>query len=131
VNEALVFYDRLRAAGLRLDAFIVNRVLPHPQLTAPALRAELEPQPRLARLGPVERDAAFAALDTAVDYLARASQSQARELERLRSRAPETAVALLPLLAHEASSLTALRAIGNELDGSAKAPAAQRSASGT
>jgi hypothetical protein len=37
----------------------------------------------------------------------------------------------LPLLAHEASSLTALRAIGNELNGSAKAPAAQRSASGT
>ena len=115
VNEALTFFARLREAGLRLDGFIANRVLPAPTLVGPALHREIDAQPRVAKWSPIEHAAALAALDSAVDYLDRAAAAQARELQRLATQAPGIPLATLPLLAHEASSLTALRTIGDHL----------------
>jgi anion-transporting ArsA/GET3 family ATPase len=123
VDEALTFFERLRDASLRLDGFIANRVLPAPALVGPDLHREIDGQPRLAGSSPREHAEALAALDVAVDHLTRAAQAQLRELARLGQSAPGVPIVKLPLLSHEASSLTALRAIGDHLAGDRRAGA--------
>jgi anion-transporting ArsA/GET3 family ATPase len=115
IDEALTFFERLSSAGLRLDGFIANRVLPAPALRGPPMHQELESLPKLASFRPHEQTAAITALDAAVDFLAQAAEAQLRELQRLGERAPGVPIIQLPLLSHEASSLTALRAIGDHL----------------
>jgi hypothetical protein len=124
VNEALAFHKRLVSAGLHLDAFVANRVLPAPGLEAAALVQELAHTPRFAQWPAGEREAARAALVEATTYLGRAAAAQARELERLAAGAHGVPIATLPLLPHEASSLTALRTLGNQLGGRTATPAA-------
>jgi hypothetical protein len=113
----LTFFARLREAGLRLDGFIANRVLMSPTLVGPALHREIDNQPRVTKWSPIEHAAALGSLDVAVNFLDRAARAQGRELQRLAARAPGVPIAKLPLLAHEASSLTALRTIGDYLAG--------------
>jgi anion-transporting ArsA/GET3 family ATPase len=121
VNEALYFFERLRQAGLTLDAFVANRVLPAPGLAELAeVEAQVEAQPQLSGWPASERQAAVALLGEAADYLARSARAQRAELDRLAARAPGIPVLQVPLLAHEASSLGALRAIGDRLAGAAE-----------
>ncbi len=107
VNEALYFASRLRAAGLPLNGFVANRVLPAPGLTeAHELRARL----------PQASDAAIRELTATAEYLQRLSEAQRREIARLAHDAPGTDIATVPLLAHDVSSLGALRTIGDHLE---------------
>jgi anion-transporting ArsA/GET3 family ATPase len=118
VSEALYFFDRLSRAGLALDAFVANRVLPAPALADLAeLRFHLQKQPQLRHWPSEEREAAIDLFGGAAAYLARTARSQRRELDRLADKAPQVPVLKVPLLAHEASSLGALRAIGEHLAG--------------
>ena len=126
VSEALYFFDRLSRAGLTLDAFVANRVLPAPPLADLAeLRAHLQAQPQLRSWPTPEREAAIDLFGGAAAYLARTARSQRRELDRLAERAPRVPVLEVPLFAHDASSLSALREIGERLVGSTN-PAAER-----
>jgi anion-transporting ArsA/GET3 family ATPase len=120
VEEALFFFQRLRAGGLGLDAFVANRVVPAAQVVPPAeISARLEAylasqgQP----LSPADREAAARALAATADHLGRVAESQRRELERLAQRAPDVPVLQVPLLAHEPASAAALRSIGDRLAG--------------
>jgi anion-transporting ArsA/GET3 family ATPase len=116
VDEALYFSDRLSSAGLTMDAFIANRVLPAAGLTdAEALRARLDQQPALQGWSAAERDAAARDLAVSAAYLSAASTSQHEQLDRLRARAPSVPLYQIPLFAHEAASADALRAIGDRL----------------
>ncbi len=116
VNEALYFFERLTQAGLTLDAFVANRLLPAPGLSElEEVRTQLEAQPQLQGWPASQRQTASALLGNAADYLARSARSQRRELDRLAERAPRIPILQVPLLAHEASSLSALRAIGDRL----------------
>jgi anion-transporting ArsA/GET3 family ATPase len=118
VNEALYFQERLQRAGLALDAFVANRVLPAPGLVDPAdLEAHLFALPALGSWSPAERAAAAADLGTAAEYLARTAESQRRQLTRLHQRAPGVPVLEIPLLAHDVSSMAALRSLGEHLGG--------------
>jgi anion-transporting ArsA/GET3 family ATPase len=118
VNEALYFFERLSQAGLTLDAFVANRVLPAPGLAdLESLSAQIEEQPALQGWPADQRQAAIAQLAAAADYLSRSARAQHRELDRLAQRAPRVPILQVPLLAHEASSLPALRAIGDRLAG--------------
>ncbi len=125
VNEALIFHDRLREAGLRLDGFIANRVLPDAGAAEEASRnelaAELGRHPKVIAQTPIERADAFSALDGALAYLRCATASQRRQIDRLAASAPGIPIAELPLLPHEASSLSALRLIGESLAGAGAA----------
>jgi anion-transporting ArsA/GET3 family ATPase len=123
VNEALVFYERLKQAGLRLDAFVANRVLPAPGLEALGMVEALGQTPRFSSWSANEKAAVEAAFLPTVAYLQRAAEAQARELERLQGRAHGVPIVTLPLLPHEASSLTALHTLGNQLSGRATTPA--------
>jgi anion-transporting ArsA/GET3 family ATPase len=129
VEEALFFVERLRTAGLNLDAFVANRVLPTSALVAPdEIRAHLEAhfaghptadgqggQLGWASWPPADQEAAARALAGAADHLTRLGQSQRRELERLSTRAPGVPVLEVPLLAHDPASAAALRTIGDRL----------------
>jgi anion-transporting ArsA/GET3 family ATPase len=126
VNEALYFFERLSQAGLSLDAFVANRVLPPPGLAdAQDLRAQLDAQPALRSWPPEQRASAADLLGQAAHYLSRTARAQRRELERLAGRAPAIPILEVPLLAHEASSLPALRAIGDRLGNPAGTAPAQ------
>ena len=93
VSEALYFFDRLAQAGLTLDAFVANRVLPAPPLADLAeLRAHLQAQPQLRSWPTPEREAAIDLFGGAAGYLARTARSQRRELDRLAERAPRVPV---------------------------------------
>ena len=129
VNEALYFFERLAQAGLALDAFVANRVLPAPGLSElEEVRAQIEAQPALRGWPTDARQEAIGLLGSAADYLARSARSQRRELDRLAQRAPSVPVLQIPLLAHEASSLPALRAIGDRLQPAATRPSASDAA---
>ncbi|HEY0715701.1 MAG TPA: ArsA-related P-loop ATPase [Polyangia bacterium] len=117
VNEALTFFERLNTAGLRLDGFVANRVLAPPGLDAGAISERLGQQPDFARWTADERASTTQALSVSIDFLTRAARAQQRELDRLRGRAPHVPLHSLPLLSHEASSLAALRALGDRLGG--------------
>ena len=118
VDEALFFVDRLRGAGLRLDAFVANRVLPAPGLLDPDdVRAGVAALPALRGWSEEARAAATRELGAAAAYLGRAARSQRRQLGRLHERAPGVPIVEIPLLAAEASSPAALRAIGDRLAG--------------
>jgi anion-transporting ArsA/GET3 family ATPase len=120
VNEALYFHERLAQAGLTLDAFVANRVLPRPGLTdEAALAAQLAAQPALQTWSAVERDEAGRALAAAAHYLSAAAESQRAQLARLRARAGGVPLVTLPLLAHEPASAGTLRIIGDHLAGTA------------
>jgi anion-transporting ArsA/GET3 family ATPase len=120
VNEALYFVERLGQAGLTLDAFVANRMLPAPGLTQPGdLRGPLDAQPALRAWPASERESAIDLLAAAAGYLAKTAHAQRRELDRLAQRAPTVPILQIPLLAHEPSSLPALRAIGDRLAGGA------------
>jgi len=114
VSEALFFAARLREAGLHLEAFIANRVLPVISLTdEPTLRE------RLTGCGarPLDVDAGVTALAALADHLARLASAQRRELVRLHHEAPGVALAVVPLLAGDVSTLDSLRKIGEHLVG--------------
>jgi hypothetical protein len=98
-------------------------VLPAPALDGATLFDQLAHTPRLAHWSPHEREAARAALSEGTGYLAAAAAAQTRELERLAAGARGIPIATLPLLPHEASSLTALRTLGSQLDGRLTTPA--------
>jgi anion-transporting ArsA/GET3 family ATPase len=117
VNEALTFFERLHQAGLRLDGFVANRVISPPGIDANILATRIGEEPGFARWTPAERAATTQALAVSVDFLTRAAHAQQRELDRLRGRAPHVPLHTLPLLSHEASSLAALRALGDHLSG--------------
>ena len=123
VNEALTFYQRLSEAGLRLDSFVANRVLRPPAPGARAIADDLFQLPRFSHFSPLERAGASAALGAAIDFLTRAADAQQRELDRLARSAPGIPIATLPLRPHEASSLTALRSLGDRLAGVHPTPA--------
>jgi anion-transporting ArsA/GET3 family ATPase len=126
VNEALYFHQRLREAGLTLDAFVANRVLPRPGLTdEAALRAHLAAQPALQGWPAAERDQAGRALADAARYLAAAAESQRAQLARLRAREGRLPLLTVPLLPHDPDSASALRIIGEHLAGApgARSPA--------
>jgi anion-transporting ArsA/GET3 family ATPase len=117
VDEALFFVERLRAGGLRLEAFVANRVLPAPGLEDEvAVQAQLAAAP-LPGWSAAEREAAGHELAAAAAYLARAAHSQRQQLGRLQARAPGVPIVELPLLASEATSPAALRAMGDRLAG--------------
>ncbi len=118
VNEALYFFERLTEAGLSLDAFVANRVLPAPGLAdLQEVRGHLDAQPALRAWPGEQRASAADVLSQAALYLSRTARAQRREIERLAERAPAIPILQVPLLAHEASSLPALRAIGDCLGG--------------
>jgi anion-transporting ArsA/GET3 family ATPase len=129
VEEALFFFERLKTAGIALDAFVANRVLPVPGVTGKeALTAALAGHPALASWTAGERNSSIAALEAAAEFLSRAAESQRRELARLGERAPGVPLVEVPLLSHEPASAEALRAIGDCLGGSA--PVAPLAAAG-
>jgi anion-transporting ArsA/GET3 family ATPase len=123
VNEALYFFERLTEAGLSLDAFVANRVLPAPGLAeAQDVRRHLAAAPALRSWPPEQLGSAADLLSHAALYLSRTARSQRRELDRLAQRAPSVPILQIPLFAHEASSLASLRAIGDRLGAPSSAP---------
>jgi anion-transporting ArsA/GET3 family ATPase len=116
VDEALYFHGRLHDAGVPLGAFIANRVQPAPGLTeADALATALRADPAFGGLS----DAAIAEATLQLEPLARAfalrHDSERRELERLGTRAPGTAVTRVPLLDLDVDNLVELRVVGEAL----------------
>ena len=129
VEEALFFFEQLRRAGIHLDAFVANRVLPMPGLVGrDALTAALAGHPALASWSTAERSASIATLENAAEYLARTAEAQRRELARLQERAPAVPLLEIPLLSHEPASAAALRSIGDRLAGAASAGTAAATA---
>jgi anion-transporting ArsA/GET3 family ATPase len=125
VNEALYFFERLTEAGLALDAFVANRVLPAPGLAEPhEVRSHLASLPALRSWSPEQVEVAGDLLSNAALYLSRTARSQRRQIERLAERAPSIPILQIPLFAHEASSLPALRAIGDHLGAPVGLPSA-------
>jgi anion-transporting ArsA/GET3 family ATPase len=118
VDEALYFHSRLRSAGLTLDAFVANRVLPTPGLAATeAIRRELAQLPGLSGLPPDELEAGVQALGETAAFLARTAAAQRSELARLHERDPEVPLLEIPLLPREPASAQSLRTIGDRLAG--------------
>ncbi len=114
VEEAEFFAARLADGQFAVDALVVNRVHPHYCDADPAtLReraAELAARPgdAAARLG-----AQYANLADFEDVAAR----ERRELEGLEQRIGDASVAHVPELGHDVHDFTALRAVGEPLDG--------------
>jgi anion-transporting ArsA/GET3 family ATPase len=118
VDEALYFHSRLRAAGFSLDAFVANRVLPAPGLTAvEAIRREVAQLPGVATWPPAQLDAATRALGDSAAFLAQTAEAQRNELARLHERDPEVPLLEIPLLPREPASAQSLRIIGDRLAG--------------
>lgn len=116
VNEALFFHERLREAGLALEAFIANRVLPPPAVVDPErLREQLITLPGVRALDPSEQATGLDDLAAAVEYLTQTAVSQRQQIARLHERDPDVPVVELPLLAHEVSTLAALATIAGGL----------------
>ena len=117
VDEALYFEQRLRASGIRLAAFIVNRVHGRPGMSdVDELAAHLRARPELRALsdGDIERVAAPLAR-TALEAQ-QLCDSEDREIERLRAASPGTTLFRVPLLEEEVATLATLKRVGDCLD---------------
>jgi anion-transporting ArsA/GET3 family ATPase len=116
VDEALYFHGRLRDAGVPLGGFIANRVQAAPGLTdADGLAGALRASPSFADLSApqiAEASARLAALGRTFGALA---ESERREIDRLATRAPGTAITRVPLLDHDVDNLAELRVVGEAL----------------
>jgi len=117
VDEALYFEQRLRASGIRLAAFIVNRVHGRPGLSdVDELATHLRARAELRALsdGDIERVAAPLAR-TALEAQ-QLCDSEDREIERLRAASPGTTLFRVPLLEEEVATLATLKRVGDCLD---------------
>jgi anion-transporting ArsA/GET3 family ATPase len=116
VDEALFFYDKLRAAAVPLGGFVANRVARAPGLAdRAALAAALRADAKFADLsGTAIAEAAAGLAELAGDLAARHAAGRA-ELARLASGAPGLRITEIPLLAHDADNLAELRVVGDSL----------------
>jgi len=118
INEALYFLDRLRQAGLGLDAFVANRICPTPDATSAAqLDAALAAHPALATWPAPRRRSALCALAFTAGHLDQMAAAQRAELGRLSARAPDIPLVQIPLLSHDPATVAGLRFIGERLLG--------------
>jgi anion-transporting ArsA/GET3 family ATPase len=117
VDEALYFEQRLRASGIRLSAFLVNRMHARPGLSdVDQLVAHLRARNELRALSDTEIERIAAPLArTALEAL-QLCDSEDKEVERLRAASPGTTLLRVPLLEEDVASLATLRRVGSHLD---------------
>jgi anion-transporting ArsA/GET3 family ATPase len=117
IDEALYFEQRLRAFGIRLAAFVVNRVHARPGLSdVDEIAAHLRARPELSNLSDADIERVAAPLArTAIEAL-QLCDSEDREVERLRGASPGTTLLRVPLLEEDVATLTTLKRIGVHLD---------------
>jgi len=117
IDEALYFEQRLRAFGIRLAAFVVNRVHARPGLSdVDEIAAHLRARPELSNLSDADIERVATPLArTAIEAL-QLCDSEDLEVERLRGASPGTTLLRVPLLEEDVATLTTLKRIGVHLD---------------
>jgi len=117
VDEALYFEQRLRASGIRLSAFLINRVHQRPGLSGvDDLAAHLRGRPELSGLSDLEIEQVAAPLSRSALETLRLCDGEDQEVERLRAASPGTTLLRVPLLSEDAAPLTTLNLIARCLD---------------
>jgi len=117
VDEALYFEQRLRASGIRLSAFLINRVHQRPGLSGVEdLAAHLRLRPELSGLSDLEIEQVAAPLSRSALEALRLCDGEDQEVERLRAASPGTTLLRVPLLSEDAAPLTTLNLIARCLD---------------
>ncbi|MFW6087019.1 MAG: ArsA family ATPase [Myxococcota bacterium] len=117
VEEAVFFDQRLREAGMAIDAFVLNNVhplLPEPNATDEALRAELA-----QALGEdVDVDRAFGRMQQALDDERVLAVADRIEAERLQAQAGDASrFVQVPAFEEDVHDLTALARVARYLTG--------------
>lgn len=119
VQEAIFFDQRLREAGMAIDAFVVNNVHPllsEPDVSPDALRAAADEM-----LGDgVDTERALSLMQRALDDERVVAVADRIEAERLRAQASdETKFVQVPALEKDVHDLTALHQVADYLTGQA------------
>jgi len=113
VDEALYFEQRLRASGIRLSAFLVNRVHGRPGLIdVDEVAAHLRARPELRALSDLDIERIAAPLARTALEAQQLCDGEEREIERLRSASPGTTLLRVPLLEEEVATLATLKRVG-------------------
>jgi len=113
VDEALYFEQRLRASGIRLSAFLVNRVHGRPGLSdVDEVAAHLRARPELRALSDLDIERIAAPLARTALESQQLCDGEDREIERLRSASPGTTLFRVPLLEEEVATLATLKRVG-------------------
>ncbi|MFW6052137.1 MAG: ArsA family ATPase [Myxococcota bacterium] len=124
VEEAIYFHQRLRDAGMGMDAFVINNVQPllaEPEVDAKALRAEA------ARVlgGPEGAERVLPRMQRALDDERIVAVAHRVEAEKLRARAAQEALFVqVPAFEEDVHDLPALARVASYLTGAATMEAA-------
>jgi anion-transporting ArsA/GET3 family ATPase len=117
VDEALYFEQRLRASGIRLSAFVVNRVHSRPGLIdVDELATHLRARPELRALSDADIERVATPLARTAIETQQLCDGEDREVERLRSASPGTTLLRVPLMEEDVATLATLKRLGTYLD---------------
>ena len=117
VDEALYFERRLREAGIKLAAFVVNRLHARPGLTdADEVAAHLRARPELADLSDADIERVAAPLARTALEVLQLCDAEDREVERLTRAWPATVLLRVPLFDEDVATLATLGRVGEYLD---------------
>lgn len=113
VDEALYFEQRLRASGIPLAAFVVNRVHARPGLTdVDQLATHLRARPELRTLSDADIERVAAPLARTAIEAQQLCDSEDKEIERLHGASPGVTLLRVPLQSEATAPLSSLIRIG-------------------
>jgi anion-transporting ArsA/GET3 family ATPase len=117
IGEAIFFSERLEAARIPRDGFVVNRV--RPRLPAPAAGDPRAIAPAVGLAGEIDREAIARKLLRSYVEERTIAERHAREIARLRARAGDAPTVEIPALDEEVYDLPALARVAEHLFGRA------------